>query len=335
MSFIVRLNSGARTLKAEAGEPLVQVLRNARLRIPSACGGRGRCGLCRVRIAQDLGPLNELEAKKITPDERACGCHLSCQVKVDRDLDVALPENLVGSRDYRVRVTAVTRVTHDIARVRVELLEPTAIEFKAGQFMEFETPLRQADGAIACRTYSLASAPLESPCAEFMVRKVPGGLVSGWIFDQVKPGDELKLAGPFGEFHLNPGERDLIFIAGGSGMAPFASILKEMQHRKDPRRVRYFFGAKSVRDLFYLDELAAFGKALPDFTFIPALSEPLPEDNWTGETGLITDVVARHFDDCAHADAYLCGSPGMIDACIKVLTDRGLSPQNIFFDKFT
>ncbi len=240
MSFIVRLNSGARTLKAEAGEPLVQVLRNARLRIPSACGGRGRCGLCRVRIAQDLGPLNELEAKKITPDERACGCHLSCQVKVDRDLDVALPENLVGSRDYRVRVTAVTRVTHDIARVRVELLEPTAIEFKAGQFMEFETPLRQADGAIACRTYSLASAPLESPCAEFMVRKVPGGLVSGWIFDQVKPGDELKLAGPFGEFHLNPGERDLIFIAGGSGMAPFASILKEMQHRKDPRRVRYF-----------------------------------------------------------------------------------------------
>ena len=335
MSFTIRLNSGTRILKADAGETLVQVLKNARLRIPSACGGRGRCGLCRVRIAQDLGPLNELEAKKITPDERAQGCRLSCQVKVDRDLDVVLPENLVGSRDYRARVMDVTRVTHDIAHLRLELLEPTAIQFKAGQFMEFETPLRQADGTRVCRTYSLASAPWESPSIEFMVRKVPGGLCSAWIFDQLQPGDELNLTGPFGEFHLNEGERDLIFIAGGSGMAPFASILKEMQHRRDPRRVRYFFGAKSKRDLFYLEELAAFAKILPNVTFIPALSEPLAEDNWRGETGLITDVVARHFADCAHADAYLCGSPGMIDACIKVLTDRGLPQQNIFFDKFT
>ncbi len=335
MSFTIRLNNGARTLKAEAGEPLVQALKNARLRIPSACGGRGRCGLCRVRIAQDLGPLNELEAKKITPDERACGCRLSCQVKVDRDLDVELPENLVGSRDYRARVTAVNRVTHDIVRVRMELLEPASVCFKAGQFMEFETHLRQADGAVACRTYSMASAPWESPCVEFMVRKVPGGLVSGWIFDQLQTGEEFKLAGPFGEFHLNPGERDLIFIAGGSGMAPFASILKELQRTGDRRRVRYFFGAKSKHDLFYLEELAAFEKALPDFRFVPALSEPLPQDAWTGETGLITEVVARHFDDCAHADAYLCGSPGMIDACVKVLTDRGLPMKNIFFDKFT
>ncbi len=335
MNFTIRLNNGARLLKAEAGETLVQVLKKARLRIPSACGGRGRCGLCRVRIEQDLGPLNELEAKKITPEERAQGCHLSCQVKVDRDLDVVLPENLVGSRDYRARVTDVTRVTHDIVHVRMELLEPTAIQFKAGQFMEFETHLRQADGTIVCRTYSLASAPWESPRIEFMVRKVPGGLCSSWIFDSLKPGEELKLAGPFGEFHLNEGERDLIFIAGGSGMAPFASILKEMQHRNDQRHVLFFFGARSKRDLFYLDELAAFEKALPNVKFVPALSNPLPEDNWTGESGLITDIVSRHFADCAHADAYLCGSPGMIDACIKVLTDRGLPPKNIFFDKFT
>jgi Na+-transporting NADH:ubiquinone oxidoreductase subunit F len=126
----------------------------------------------------------------------------------------------------------------------------------------------------------------------------------------------------------------MIFIAGGSGMAPFCSMLARMKAEKNPRRTRYFFGARAVRDLFYVEQMRAYEQALPDFRFIPALSDPAPDDDWDGETGLITDVVGRHYEDCSDKEAYLCGSPGMIDACIKVLAERGMPEEQVFYDKF-
>jgi Na+-transporting NADH:ubiquinone oxidoreductase subunit F len=150
----------------------------------------------------------------------------------------------------------------------------------------------------------------------------------------LKECEEVNINGPYGEFFLRGTQRDLILIAGGSGMAPIKSILLDMAEKQNPRKARYFFGARSKRDLFLLDEMKELESKMVDFKFIPALSEPQKEDDWDGEVGLITEVVNRLVESAPNAEAYLCGSPGMIDACIKVLTDLGVPEEHIYYDKF-
>jgi Na+-transporting NADH:ubiquinone oxidoreductase subunit F len=163
---------------------------------------------------------------------------------------------------------------------------------------------------------------------------VPNGICTTYVFQHLKPGDEVTVNGPYGDFYLRDSDRDIIFVAGGSGMAPVKSILMDMMDRGIRRKATYFFGARSARDLFLVEEMRALEGKLPGFRFVPALSNPDPEDRWDGERGLITEVLARHFERLDHHEAYLCGSPGMIDASINVLKSKGLSEELIFYDKF-
>jgi Na+-transporting NADH:ubiquinone oxidoreductase subunit F len=180
----------------------------------------------------------------------------------------------------------------------------------------------------------MASAPSETDVVELQIRLVPNGICTTYVHEHLKEGQDVSINGPYGDFFLRDTDRDIICIAGGSGMAPIKSILLDMAEKGSKRKARYFFGARSARDLFLVDEMKELEQKMEDFKFIPALSEPQPEDNWTGETGLITDVVHRLVESAPDAEAYLCGSPGMIDACIKVLSDLGVPQEHIYYDKF-
>ncbi|MCK9547302.1 MAG: FAD-binding oxidoreductase, partial [Sphaerochaeta sp.] len=212
--------------------------------------------------------------------------------------------------------------------------EPEQITIKAGQYVQFVVPEYEDLDEEVYRAYSVASPPGDASHVELEVRLVPGGICTTYVHEHLKEGDEVMINGPYGEFFLRDTDTPVIFIAGGSGMAPIKSILLDMEKSQNPRPAQYFFGARSKRDLFLLDEMKALETSIPNFTFIPALSEPLEEDNWEGEIGLITDVVHRNVKDASLSEAYLCGSPGMIDACIKVLSDLGVSEDCIFYDKF-
>ena len=169
---------------------------------------------------------------------------------------------------------------------------------------------------------------------ELEVRYVPNGICTTYVHQHLKEGDKITLNGPYGDFYLHDTDREMICIAGGSGMAPIKAILNHMVDEGTNRKCRYFFGARAVRDLFLVDAMEDLEKKLPDFAFIPALSDPQDEDDWKGETGLITEVVGRHIEDAAEAEAYLCGSPFMIDACLEVLLKKGMPRERIYYDKF-
>jgi len=169
-----------------------------------------------------------------------------------------------------------------------------------------------------------------------MVRKVPDGICTTWVHEHLHVNEKISLIGPMGDFYLRDGNGEMIFIAGGSGMAPMVSLLHKIKNEKINRKVTYFFGARTTKDLFYLDEMKQLEKEISHFTFVPALSAPEENSQWQGETGLITDVVNKFIKDREHKDTqgYLCGSPGMVKACCDVLVKNGLSNNNIYFDPF-
>jgi len=319
---------------ARGGKTLLNTLKEHNVFIPSACGGRGSCGLCKCRVAVGGGELLPTELPWISDEEQKDNVRLSCQVKVKRNLRIEIDPVLLSVRAFRGRVTRMVDLTHDIKQVTVELLEPNTIAFKAGQYIQIETPEYALTDEPVYRAYSISSAPSDTRHIEMEIRLVPDGICTTYVHRYLKEGDPLTLNGPYGEFHLSDTDKEIIGIAGGSGMASLKSIAYTMRENGNPRRFRYFFGAKSKRDLFLLDEMHQLEADLPDFTFIPALSEPAPEDDWQGETGLITEVVERHIADASDMEAYLCGSPLMIDACIRVLKAKGMPETSIFFDKF-
>ncbi|OGV78681.1 MAG: oxidoreductase [Lentisphaerae bacterium RIFOXYB12_FULL_65_16] len=330
----IRINGGEKTIVGPGGETLLSLLGSEKLFIPSACGGRGSCGLCKLKVTRGGGSLLPTEEPHLSNAERAAGTRLACQLKVREDMDIEVPRHLFAIRQFRARVAALEPLTYDIKRLRLELLDPETISFVPGQYVQLQTPVYGKNPDPVYRAYSIASDPTADRHLDLIIRLVPNGICTTWVFTLLKVGDEVRLNGPYGEFRLHDTEHEMIFIAGGSGMAPFLSFLAELQRQQSRRRIRYFFGARAVRDLFLLERLREFEKNLADFRFIPALSEPQPGDNWDGERGLITDVVGRHYPDCADKEAYLCGSPGMCDACVKVLTQHGLPADRISFDKF-
>ena len=184
------------------------------------------------------------------------------------------------------------------------------------------------------RAYSVASKPSDKNKLELEIRLVPNGICTTYVHKYLKEGETVTINGPYGECYLRESERDIVCIAGGSGMAPIKGILEDMAEKGINRKTRYFFGARSLRDLFLVERMKELENILPDFKFIPALSHSLPEDNWTGETGFVTDILNRELKSGDNVEAYLCGSPGMIDACVKVLTAKGVPEELIFYDKF-
>jgi Na+-transporting NADH:ubiquinone oxidoreductase subunit F len=323
-----------RNLTVEGGTSLLSALNSAEVFVPSACGGRGSCGLCKARVVSGAGDLLPTELPWLNARERADGVRLCCQVKVKRDIALVLPKGLLGVRRYVADVVALRDLTYDIKEVTLSLLEPSAMAFTAGQYVQFEVPEYELTREPVYRAYSIASDPADGKTIRLQVRLVPNGICTTYVHRHLALGDRVAVNGPHGEFRLHDTGREIIFIAGGSGMAPIRAMLFDMARTNSPRAATYYFGAKSARDLFLVDEMRSFEARLPRFRFVPALSSPSPDDRWDGQTGLITDVVERNVTSGADAEAYLCGSPGMIDAAIKSLIKRGVPEDRIFYDKF-
>lgn len=330
----VVINGGSRTVTVRGGMSLLAGLREAGVFIPSACGGRGSCGLCKVRLAERVGEPLPTEVPWLSPEEVAAGVRLSCQLKVKRDLAVLIPEELLSVREFEAEVTALTDLTYDIKGVTLRLVDPKEIVFRAGQFVQLKTPVYEKSSEEVYRAYSIASPPSRRNEIELEIRYVPNGICTTWVHRYLRVGDRVWFNGPYGEFYLRPSDRMVVCVAGGSGMAPIRSILWSMAEEGNARKTVYFFGARSRRDLFLVEEMRELERILPDFRFIPALSDPRPEDAWDGETGLVTEVLDRHLASGEGVEAYLCGSPAMIEACIKVLKAKGVPETLIFYDKF-
>lgn len=330
----IDINNGTRVLEVNGGSSLLTSLSSQKVFIPSACGGKATCGLCKVTLVESAGPVLPTEEPFLSGPERDAGVRLACQLKVKHDLKILIPEELFNIKQYRTRVRRITDLTHDIKEFEFELLEPGSIDFKAGQYVQVDSKPYDKVPEPVSRAYSIASLPSEKNKVELIIRLVPGGACTTFMHNHVQEGDEITFAGPFGEFYLREGGDELIFIAGGSGLAPIRSLILDILEKKLDKKMKFFFGAVRKRDLYYVDFFRELAARHPNFTYIPALSGAVPEDAWDGEEGLITDVVARHVEDAVGKQAYLCGSPGMINACLQVLGTIGFEKKSIFYDEF-
>ncbi len=306
----------------------LNALTNNKIFLPSSCGGKATCGTCKFRLIDYTEPPKPTEIPFLSKEEIAEGIRLSCQTKVTQDLSIEIPPALLNVKPFWSKVVEIEDLTHDIKRIKFEMTEE--FPFKPGQYLQIEVP-----GIETTRAYSIASDSKDLYHPEVIIRLVPGGVATKFVHKAMEVGDKIKITGPFGDFFLQEhSTRPIIMIAGGSGMAPIRSIIYKLMDQGFPRKATYFFGARTKKDLYYTEYFLDITKKFPNFKYVPALSTPLPEDNWDLDIGLITDVVRRHTDDLSGHEAYLCGSPGMIDACIKVLKEKGMPEEYIYFDKF-
>jgi Na+-transporting NADH:ubiquinone oxidoreductase subunit F len=326
--------NGTSSLTVEGGGTLLSTLKEQSIFIPSACGGRGSCGLCKVRVTEGGGEALSTELPWLSKDEIRNQVRLACQIKVKRNLKIDIPPELLSVRQFKARVIGLRDLTHDIKEVRLAVIDPPELAFNAGAFIQLEVPPYELTDEPVYRAYSIASDPDNRGEIELEIRYVPQGICTTYVHKHLKVGDGVVFNGPYGDFRLHESDREILFIAGGSGMAPIKAVLHTMARAANPRRTRYFFGARTTRDLFLVEEMRKWETVLPSFKFIPALSHPGPDDRWTGECGLITEVVARHVQSGDNTEAYLCGSPLMIDACVKVLREKGMPEALIYYDKF-
>lgn len=326
--------NGKRTIEVQGGKPLLSVLREGKIFIPSACGGRGTCGVCKVKVLDGAGPILPTETPFMSKEEIAGNVRLSCQVKVRNDLSIEIPEHLFNVREFVSRCVKIEELTYDMRRFRFELTEPKEVDFVAGQYMQLLCPTYKGSGEEVYRAYSIASDPNEKGAVDLIIRKVPNGICTTWCFEYLKEGETVRLSGPYGEFRLSETEVPMVFVAGGSGMAPFVSILHSMQKAGSKREAVYFYGGNTTRDLCLDEQMKGFEAAIPTFTFVPVVARPEEGSHWAGETGLVTEAVKRRYEDLSGHEGYLCGSPGMIDAASKVFMSLGMPEDKIYYDKF-
>lgn len=333
----IDINNGKRLLKVKGGSPLLQTLSSQSIFVPSACGGRGSCGACKIKILSDVGPHLPTELPYMSKEEIKENIRLACQIKVKKRIEIQLPEELFNIRKFKGIVESLKDVTYDIKELRIRLVEQNEINFKAGQYVQLVIPPYEKIKESTQRAYSISSSPSDKNHVELLIRLVPGGIATTYVHKYMKEGDIVEIVGPFGDFYMRDTKADMIMVAGGSGMAPIKSILLDMWERGvTDRNVWYFFGARSKRDLYYVEMFKDLESKWENFHFIPALSDPLPEDNWTGERGLITNVLEKYLNTIIPTknpkEGYLCGSPGMINACVGVF-DK-FSIKDVYYDKF-
>jgi Na+-transporting NADH:ubiquinone oxidoreductase subunit F len=331
----VVVNGGARAFHAEPGRPLLFCLMGQTILVPSACGGRASCGQCRVRVLSGAGGHNEKEAAILSPAERASGVHLSCQVTVRGDIEISIPETSLRALPYATRVAVIRDLSPGLREIELDLQQPAEIRFKPGQYVQFLLPGTESAEAPVYRAYSIASSPSSASRIRLLFGLVPGGACSTYAFERIRVGDAIRVNGPFGEFFVRDGERHVIFVAAGSGMAPIRSMLTAMAERQERRPLTLFCAARTAGGLVYVQELQSLSDRLPSLEVIPTLTHPLPGDGWTGERGGVAALLARRLPALTDHEAYLCGGPGMIDASITVLRSKGLEEGRIFFDKFS
>ncbi len=360
-------------LSVPAGGKLMGALADAGIFVSSACGGGGTCAQCLVKVFEGGGEILATETGHINKREAREGCRLSCQVAVKQDMVVEVPHEAFETKKWECTVRSNDNVATFIKELVLELPEGEDVAFKAGGYIQIEVPEHQLDyrdfdigeeyrgdwdkydvwrykstvDEQVIRAYSMANYPGEKGIIMLNVRvasppprqpDVPPGKVSSYIFN-LKPGDKVTISGPYGEFFINESEAEMIYIGGGAGMAPLRSHIFELFKRlKTGRKVSYWYGGRSLRELFYVDQFREIEKAFPNFKFNIALSEPMPEDNWDGYVGFIHQVLLDNYLGSHPApedvEYYICGPPMMNQAVFKMLDDLGVEPESIRFDDF-
>jgi propane monooxygenase reductase subunit len=301
----------------------------------------GQCSACKSFLLDGDLDMDNFSTFALNETEEEEGFILLCRAHAYSDLEIELlsfREELLDTgipiQLVYTEVEEIESLTHDIKRLVLKLVDPPEMTFIPGQYAELYIP-----GTETHRAYSMANTIESDERAEFIIKFFPGGRFSSLLAegeDGISVGDRMAMKVPFGMFTLREkSECDMVFIGGGSGMAPILAILRHMAEKGIERGATYYYGARTAKDLFYLDELKELEQKIPGFKFVPALSEPEPEDDWKGETGLITDVVQRLEGDLSGKEAYLAGPPPMIDASLPVLMQKGLDEENIYYDKFT
>jgi Na+-transporting NADH:ubiquinone oxidoreductase subunit F len=363
----------SKALKVATGGTLLGALAENRIFIPSACGGKGACGVCEVVIREGGGDLLPTETGFITPGEARRGHRLACQVKVKRDMKIEVATELFSVRKWKCRVISNRNVATFIKELKLALPEGEEVPFRAGGYVQIECPphalqfrtfdieaeyreawdkfdlwrFRSKTDALVTRAYSMANYPLEKGILLFTIRiafppdyrtDIAPGIMSSWVFN-LKPGDEVTVSGPFGEFFARDTDAEMCFVGGGAGMAPMRSHIFDQFHRlHTKRKATYWYGARSLREAFYVDEFEKLAAENPNFKWHLALSEPLPEDNWHGATGFIHKVLYDNYlkNHPAPEDVeyYMCGPGPMNKAVIAMLLDLGVDRENIMLDDF-
>jgi propane monooxygenase reductase subunit len=299
----------------------------------------GQCSSCKSFVLDgDDIELDRYSTFALPDFERDEGYTLLCRAHAYEDVTIELlnyDEEMIRSglpiQQATAEVAEISPVTHDLRHLVLRLVEPAEIKFFPGQYVDIAIP-----GTAQTRSFSMANTTSrDGGRLEFVIKVYPDGLFSRFLDTTLAVGDRLELTGPYGVFTLREGGDDLVFLGGGAGMAPILSLLRSMAERGLTRKATYYYGARRRRDLCFEAELRALEDALPGFRYIPALSEPDPDDDWTGETGLITDVVKRHATGLAGAHAYVCGPPPMVEAALPLLASLGVAEKRIYYDKFT
>ena len=332
----VNLEVNGQTEQCECGQPLLQALAPRQIFLPAACGGKGTCGRCEVKVLEGGGQQTPLELLQLAPEKIAALARLACQVRVREDLRVQVAATLLSARSYTVRLQETRQVAATIKTLTFALADDQQIDFLAGQYMQvaFQQPWEKV-----LRAYSLASPPQIRHSFSFDVQRVDGGLVSNYLHG-LRPGATIEVAGPFGDMTLRPEHLDqpLILVAGGVGLAPMRSMLAHLEHEGFKAPVMLFQGARSRENLYYEEHYRNLARTCPRFRYFPALSQPLLEDGWTEARGMIHKLIEQQLPVVIPGKnapvAFICGPAPMLNAVQKVLVAKGLPSDRIFTDPF-
>ncbi len=362
-----------KALTTKAGGTLLNTLADNKLFIPSACGGKGSCGVCKVHVKSGGGTLLPTEEGHVSRGEAREGCRLACQVKVKEDMKIELEPEVFSVQKWECTVRSNHNVATFIKELVLELPKGQSVPFRAGGYIQIEAPPHIANykdfqiepeyredwdkfnlwqfvskvDEDVMRAYSMANYPEEEGIIMLNVRiaspppnkpDAPPGQMSSYIFN-LKPGDKVTISGPYGEFFAKETKAEMVFVGGGAGMAPMRShIFDQFKRLHTDRKVTFWYGARSLREAFYVDHFDKIQEENPNFKWHLALSDPIPEDNWQGYTGFIHQVLYDNYlkdhpspEDCEY---YMCGPPMMNQAVINMLLDLGVEPENIMLDDF-
>ncbi|MCY4373842.1 MAG: NADH:ubiquinone reductase (Na(+)-transporting) subunit F [Spirochaetaceae bacterium] len=367
-----------KAIESDAGDTLLSTLSNAGVMLPSACGGGGTCGVCKCQVTAGGGDILPTEQSHINYRESKEDWRLSCQVKVREDMEIVVPDEVFSINKWDCEVITNESVATYIREFTLRLPEGENLNFESGGYIQIEVPPFEADfkdfgieeeyleewtrlGVLdlhtrgvepVARAYSMANHPAEGNIVMLNIRiatppvnrekrafeEVMPGLASSYVYSR-KVGDTVTISGPYGEFFMQETDREMCYIGGGAGMAPLRSHIFHLFHTlKTGRKVSYWYGARSRREIFYEDHFRKIEKEFPNFSFHIALSEPLPEDNWDGPVGFIHQVVQDQYLETHDApediEYYLCGPPLMLGAVRTMLDDLGVEPEMIRFDEF-
>jgi len=362
-----------KTIKAKAGDKLLATLANNGVFLSSACGGGGTCAQCKCQVFEGGGSMLPTEESHFTKRDAREGWRLSCQVPVKQDMKIEVEDEVFGVKKWECTVESNPNVATFIKELTLKLPEGENVDFRAGGYVQLESPpfevnfsdfdieeeyrgdwekfgffdLKTVSKENVIRAYSMANYPEERGVVKFNIRiatpppgttNVQPGIMSSYVFD-MKPGDTVTVYGPFGEFFAKDTDAEMVFIGGGAGMAPMRShIFDQLKRLKSSRKISFWYGARSLRELFYQDEYDALADEFDNFEWHVAMSDPQPEDNWEGLTGFIHNVLYDQYlkdhpapEDC---EFYMCGPPIMNQSVIQMLEDLGVEPENIMLDDF-